>query len=83
MMFSSSGMASAGLTSYIDSHNRFILNGEPFFPLGLFVVQSLTDTSQLDEIANSPFDTLMNYNINNGTGVEIACYLNQLQARNL
>ena len=87
VMFLISGMAYAGATksstSYIDEHNRFILNGEPFFPLGLFVVQSLTDTSQLDEIANGPFDTVMNYNINNGTDAQITNYLNQLQARNL
>jgi hypothetical protein len=75
--------AAESLTSYIDEHNRFILNGEPFFPLGLFVVQSLTDTSQLNEIAKSPFDTLMNYNINNGTKGQISNYLNQLQVRNL
>ena len=82
-----SGMAYAGAskssTSYIDDNNRFILNGEPFFPLGLFVVQSLTDTSQVNEIAKSPFDTVMNYNINNGTDAQITNYLNQLQARNL
>jgi hypothetical protein len=73
----------SSLTSYIDRHNRFILNGNPFFPIGLYVVQSLADTSQLDEIANSPFDTLMNYNINGGTDTEIASYLNQLCSRNL
>ncbi len=75
----------ARLTSYIDRYNRFILDGKPFFPLGLYVVQYLSDTSQLNEIADrdSPFDTLMNYNINNGTDAEITDYLNQLQARNL
>jgi len=83
MIFSCNGMAYAGPTSYIDGHNRFILNGKPFFPLGLFVVQHLTDTSQLDEIANSPFDTLMNYNINSGTDAEVTNYLNQLESRNL
>jgi len=71
------------LTSYIDAHNRFILNGKAFFPLGLYVVQSLTDTSQLDEIANSTFNTLMNYNINNGTDAQRMNYLNQLESRNL
>jgi len=73
----------SGLTSYIDGHNRFILSGKPFFPLGLYVVQYLSDTSQLDEIRNSPFDTLMNYNINSGTNAQITNYLNQLQSRNL
>jgi len=75
--------AAESRTSYIDDHNRFIINGKPFFPLGLYVVQSLTDTSQLDEIANSPFDTLLNYNINNGTNAQISHYLNQLQSRDL
>jgi hypothetical protein len=75
--------AAESLTSYIDDHNRFILNGEPFFPIGLFVVQSLTDSAQLNEIAKSPFDTLMNYNINSGNKAQITNYLDQLQARNL
>jgi hypothetical protein len=73
----------ASLTSYIDGYNRFILDGKPFFPLGLYVVQSLTDTSQLDEIADSHFDTLMNYNVNNGADSETAKYLDQLKSRNL
>ncbi len=71
------------LTSYIDVHNRFILNGAPFFPIGLYVVQFLSDTSQLDEIANSPFDTLLNYNINSGSDAQITNYLDQLRSRNL
>jgi hypothetical protein len=68
---------------YLDNNGRLILNGFPFFPLGLFVIQALTDTRQLDEIAGSPFDTLMNYNINNGTDAKIAAYLDALSARNL
>jgi hypothetical protein len=82
-VFLVAGSAFAGLSSYIDGHNRFILDGEPFFPLGVFVVQDLTSTSQLDEIANSPFDTVMNYNINNGSDSKITYYLNQLDSRNL
>lgn len=74
--------AAESLTS-IDEHNRFILNGEPFFPIGLYVVQFLSDTSQLDEIASSPFDTLMNYNVNSGDDTEITNYLDQLESRNL
>lgn len=73
----------SSLTSYVDRHNRFILNGEPFFPIGLYVVQYLSNTKQLDEIANSPFDTLMNYNVNSGSDGQITSYLNQLQSRNL
>ena len=75
--------------SYIDSHNRIVVDGKPFFPIGLYVVQC-TDgryAGQLDEIADSPFDTLINYAVNEcGTGAsvqQIEGYLDQLQARNL
>ncbi len=77
------------LTSYIDGYNRFILNGEPFFPLGLYVVQCTNGSysAQLDEIANSPFDTLMNYAVNqcgtDATDAQILGYLDQLESRNL
>ena len=58
--------AAQGSTVTIDKHNRVILNGEPFFPLGLYVAQCSIDdqSSQLNEIQDSPFDTLMNYAIN-------------------
>ena len=76
------------LTSYVDGNNRFILNGQPFFPIGLYVVQFLTGqdlSDQLDEItaADSPFDTLLNYNINNGSDADITSYLGALQSSNL
>jgi hypothetical protein len=84
------GGAAESPTTYIDDHDRFILNGEPFFPLGLFVAQCSTvdQSAQLNEIRNSPFDTLMNYAVNtcgstNATAAQITNYLNQLQARNL
>ncbi|MHC4753187.1 MAG: hypothetical protein ACYTFW_25390 [Planctomycetota bacterium] len=83
------GTASAELTSYIDDDNRFILNGQPFFPLGLYVVQCTNGTysSELDEIANSPFDTLMNYAVNgcgtDATDSQIFDYLDQVSSRNL
>ncbi len=92
-IFFISGIARSGavesLTSYIDEHNRFILNGEPFFPLGLYVVQCTNGSysAELDEIANSPFDTLMNYAVNtcgtDATPAQINSYLDELQSRNL
>ncbi|MDY6951003.1 MAG: hypothetical protein SWE60_05790, partial [Thermodesulfobacteriota bacterium] len=82
--------ASGGTIGYIDSHNRFILNGKPFFPLGLYVAQCPKgdQSVQLKEIANSPFDTLMNYAINRCAGgkvtdQQIRQHLNQLQAHDL
>jgi len=83
IIFLTNVTASAALSACIDEHNRFVLNGKPFFPLGLYVVQSLTDTNELDEIANSPFDTLMNYNVNSGTDAQITQYLNELESRKL
>ncbi|MDY6953863.1 MAG: choice-of-anchor U domain-containing protein, partial [Thermodesulfobacteriota bacterium] len=78
------------LTSYVDAHNRFILNGEPFFPLGLYVAQCSTvdQSSQLNVIQDSPFDTLMNYNVNkcgsvDATTSQISDYLDALYQRNL
>jgi hypothetical protein len=81
--------ALADPTSYIDKHNRFILNGARFFPLGLYVVECTNGsyTAELDEIAASPFDTLMNYGVNqcggDATDAQILGYLDQLAARNL
>ncbi len=82
--------AAESLTSYIDEHNRFILNGKPFFPLGLYVVQCANGSysAELDEIENSPFDTLMNYAVNtcgnsDATPTQINDYLDKLQSRGL
>lgn len=74
----------SSLTSYIDAHNRFILNAEPFFPLGLFTGDDYRwDYSLVDEVADSPFDTVLNYGINVGTPTQIASYLDHLHAKNL
>ena len=87
--FSFSGVAYANNTYQIDSHNRFILNGEPFFPLGLYVVQCANGSysTELDEISDSPFDTLMNYAINgcgsDATVEQINTYLDEVESRNL
>jgi len=83
------GTTFAEQTTYIDAHNRFILNGAPFFPLGLYVVECTNGsyTAELDEIAASPFDTVMNYGVNqcgtDATDAQILSYLDQLAARNL
>jgi len=86
-------MACADLTSYIDEHNRSILNGAPFFPLGLYVAHCPNGTaylSQIDEIAapDSPFDTLMNYCTNlcgpeEITDDQISDYLDLLHEKDL
>ncbi|MEW6381860.1 MAG: hypothetical protein AB1611_19975 [bacterium] len=74
----------ASLTSYIDSHNRFILNGEPFFPIGIYLgVEPQWGYSQADEIADSPFDTIINYAINAGNTSQITGYLDYLHSKGL
>jgi hypothetical protein len=46
-------------TAYIDSHNRVILNGKPFFPLGMYWGSISFDDIQT--FADSPFNCLMPY----------------------
>lgn len=45
---------------YIDAHNRLILNGEPFFPLGMY--WGAVTPEELDVYAQSDFNCLMPYN---------------------
>ena len=81
------------LSSYIDSHNRFILDGEPFFPLGLYVAQCPNNVqfTEIEEItaSDSPFDTLLNYctavcsEFGDITDEQISDYLDLLQERDL
>ena len=46
-------------TAYIDAHNRLILNGEPFFPLGMY--WGGVKPEELDIYAQSAFNCLMPY----------------------
>ncbi|MEW5801959.1 MAG: carbohydrate binding domain-containing protein [bacterium] len=72
------------LTSYIDSDNRFILNGEPFFPIGIYMGDDYrVNYTRVDEVADSPFDTIMNYAVNVGNPQQIASYLDYLHSKNL
>ena len=81
----------ADASSYIDSDNRFILDGEPFFPIGLYVAQCTTEPGhwlQLDDIADSSFDTLMSYGTNTcGEAVasdeDIQAYLDAVESKGL
>ena len=46
-------------TAFIDSHNRLMLNGEPFFPLGMY--WGGLKPEELDVYAQSAFNCLMPY----------------------
>jgi len=62
-------------TASIDAHNRLLLNGEPFFPLGMY--WGGVTPEELDIYAQSPFNCLMPYS---QPGEEI---LDQIHARGL
>jgi len=70
----------------IDEHNRTLLDGEPFFPLGVYEgVSPGTEEAllRLDTLAGSPFNTVMNYGINGGSLEEIKAYLDAAHGRGL
>ncbi|MFQ6096980.1 MAG: hypothetical protein ACE5O2_04575 [Armatimonadota bacterium] len=71
---------------YIDQHNRTIVNGEPFFPLGMYFgggPASRDAERDLRTFAASSFNTLMNYGINGGSLEEIEQYLDMVNSLGL
>jgi hypothetical protein len=71
---------------YIDDNNATIVDGKPFFPLGLYAGQGPASDeaiSELDEIADSPFNVIMNYGINSGSIKQIRSYLDAVNERGL
>ena len=65
------------------------MKGEPFFPLGLFVVHCTNGgyANRLQEIANSPFDTVLNYAVNKcgkkASLQQVETYLDRLESLNI
>ncbi|HEX3000465.1 MAG TPA: hypothetical protein VHR86_09555, partial [Armatimonadota bacterium] len=71
---------------FIDEHNRTLVHGKPFFPLGWYFGPTPKDINyqeHLDRLAGSPFNTIMCYGINNGTIADVRAYLDALAQRNL
>ncbi|MBD3293481.1 MAG: hypothetical protein GF393_11195 [Armatimonadia bacterium] len=56
-------------TSYIDEHNRLIVEGEPFFPLGMYW-GSVSD-EQLQTYTEAPFNCLMPYGRPDEQGLDL------------
>lgn len=73
-------------TVYIDEHNRTLVDGKPFFPLGWYFGPGPTDKDylkHLDRLAASPFNTIMCYGINVGNFDRVRAYLDAMAQRKL
>ena len=73
-------------TVYIDEHNRTMVDGRPYFPLGWYFGPAPSDSNfreHIDRIAASPFNTIMCYGINGGSPSQVRRYLDYLAAHNL
>lgn len=71
---------------YIDSHNRAIVEGKPFFPLGLYLgsgTKGDQPIQDLDTLARSPFNCLMNYGVIGGSLEDMRKYLDAVAERKL
>jgi len=70
----------AGLRVYIDEHNNAIVDGKPFFPLGFY---GNGNVAQMREVADSPFNCLLDYGTNHKSKADMLAYLDELQQRGL
>jgi hypothetical protein len=68
------------LRVYIDAHNNTIVDGKPFFPLGFY---SSGSDQYLAEIADSPFNCLLDYSTNSKPRQAMRQYLDTMQRRGL
>lgn len=68
------------LTVYVDENNNTIVDGKPFFPLGWYGGHTM---SQMLEIADSPFNCVLDYGTNSLSKAEMLKYLDAVQAHGL
>lgn len=74
----------SSLKNYIDENNSFIADGKPFFPLGVYNSWYLNWSEKyLPEIADSPFNCILDYSANHKSKKEIFSYLDELQQKGL
>jgi hypothetical protein len=69
-----------GLKVYIDENNTTVVDGRPFFPLGWYGNGS---ARQAAEIADSPFNCVLDYGTNAKPRREMLAYLDLLQQKGL
>ena len=73
-------------TVVIDNHNRTVVNGKPFFPLGWYFGPGPTSKNfeqHIDRMADSPFNTIMCYGVNSGSTNDVRRYLDYLASKNV
>lgn len=68
------------LNTYIDENNNMIVDGKPYFPIGWFGNASL---DQFEEIADSPFNTILPYGVNGKSKAYITRYLDRVQEKGM
>ena len=71
---------------HIDDNNATVVDGKPFFPLGLYVGSAPATreaVDELDEIADSPFNTILNYQISEGKAAQVRQYLDAVDEHGL
>ena len=76
----------ASPTVFLDEHNRTLVNGQPFFPLGWYYGPGPGDPKfreHIDRISGSPFNTIMCYGVNSGSANTVREYLDYLARRNV
>jgi hypothetical protein len=70
----------AKLPVYIDRDNNTIVDGKPFFPLGFYASSAET---QINEIADSPYNTLLIYSTNHMPKAQMITLLDKLVEKKL
>lgn len=70
----------AKLKVYIDQHNNTIVNGKPFFPLGWY---DSPDEKHLAEIAQGPFNCILDYGTNLKPKAWMLKYLDEVHRRGM
>lgn len=68
------GAADPKPKSYVDKHGRLLIDGKPFFPLGLYF--GFLNDGEINELKNSPFNTALPYQFQATTN-ELLDKLNQ------
>jgi hypothetical protein len=68
------------LKSYVDAHNRLIVEGKPFLPLGWY---GAVDETHLAEIARGPFNCLLAYGTDGVPRERMRRFLDAVQSADL